>query len=83
MSKLTRKQTEMLALLGNCKKGANAYDLAGRLFGERYGIFASRTRGRLRVLQRLGFAKSALGSGIWHITPSGRSALGEQPEVKE
>lgn len=73
--KLTKKRAAALSALYKYPDGATAYDIASFLFGERYGIAASRARGRLMSLKRDGLATNGRRTGVWHITEAGRQAL--------
>lgn len=74
--RLTEAQHETLTELSRygLSGWCNAYDMALYLFGEGYGIFASRARGRLMALKRLGLAENN-SSGGWRITDLGRRSI--------
>lgn len=73
MVELTEKQRETIKALH--KSPSTIYSVALSLFGERYGIYASRAQGRLQTLKRLGLATND--GGFWRLTRSGRAALSE------
>jgi hypothetical protein len=78
--RLTTRRLEALRSLAKYPDGATAYVIANDLFGEPYGIVATRARGRLSLLKQDGLATNDAKSGVWRITPAGRRALKECSE---
>ena len=68
---LSEKMLAVLRLLAVSQ--VTTYQVSSSLFGEAYGIYASRARSRLHVLKRAGLASNL--HGRWSITDKGRAAL--------